>query len=353
MSIEKSAFGITPKGEQVDRYKLQNKNGMAVEIITYGGIISSVKVPNKGGVFEDVVIGFDSFEPYTQDPHYFGALIGRFGNRIANATFAIDGHVYQLDANNGPNALHGGPEGFHKAVWTVVSATKEEEGTVLKLKYFSKHMEEGFPGNLTVFVTYTLTEENALEVAYEATTDQTTIINLTQHTYFNLSADFSKPILDHEITIDADTFVAIDETAIPIGTLEDVSNTPFDFRTSKTIAAEIDAEHDQIQKGAGYDHCWVLNHQDKGFRVVASAYDHTSGRKLVLTTTEPGMQLYTGNYINGEMPSRDGKTYNRRSGFCFETQHYPDSPNQPSFPTTLLKVGETFKSKTSFAFSTL
>lgn len=353
MSIVKSAFGISPKQEQVDRYTLQNKNGMSVDIITYGGIISSIKVPNKSGVFEDVVIGFDTFEPYTQDPHYFGALIGRFGNRIANATFSIEDQVYHLAANNGPNALHGGPEGFHKAIWTVVSTKEEEQGISLTLKYFSKDMEEGFPGNLTVLVTYTLTPENTLDINYEATTDKTTVVNLTQHTYFNLAADFSKTILDHEITIDADTFVAIDETAIPTGILESVAHTPFDFRKPKTIAAEIEAENDQIKKGAGYDHCWVLNHQDKGYRVVASAYDSASGRKLEVATTEPGMQLYTGNYINGQMPTRDGQTYNRRSGFCFETQHYPDSPNQPSFPTTLLKEGETFSSKTSFRFSTL
>lgn len=351
VSIEKSVYGKTSEGEEVESYKLKNQNGMEVDIMTYGGIISSLKVPNKEGVSEEVVLGFNNFEQYTKDNPYFGALIGRYGNRIAKAKFMLDGVEYKLAANNGSNNLHGGPEGFHRRIWTAEEAKGGDKAT-LKLKYVSKDMEEGFPGNLTVFVTYTLTNDNTLEVDYEATTDKKTVVNLTQHSYFNLSGDFSKKILDHEITIDADKLVPVDANLIPTGKLEDVTNTPFDFRQPKAIGKEIEAENDQLKKGLGYDHCWVLNNQDKGFRFAASAYEPTSGRLLEVYTDEPGIQLYTGNFLDGTLPTRDGKTYEHRTGFCLETEHYPDSPNQKDFPSTVLNPGETYKSKTSFKFST-
>lgn len=351
VTIEKSGYGTTAKGEKIDSYKLKNQKGMEVDIMTYGGIITSLKVPNKAGVSEEVVIGFNNFEQYTKDNPYFGALIGRYGNRIAKGKFTLDGKEYKLATNNGENALHGGPEGFHRRIWTVEEA-KGGNAAVLKLKYISKDMEEGYPGNLTVFVTYTLNNDNSLDVLYEATTDKKTVVNLTQHSYFNLSGDFTKTILNNEITIDADKLVPVDADLIPTGKLDDVTNTPFDFRKPKAIGKDIEVTNDQLKKGLGYDHCWVLNNQDKGFRFAASAYDPTSGRLLEVYTDQPGIQLYTGNFLDGTLPTRDGKTYAHRTGLCLETQHYPDSPNQKDFPTTVLNPGENYKTKTSFKFST-
>ncbi|MFV8374783.1 aldose epimerase family protein [Flavobacterium sp. LB1P71] len=350
VSIAKAVYAKTDKGEQVDRYTLKNQKGMEVNIITYGGIISSLKVPNKAGVSEEVVIGFNSLEQYMKPNPYFGALIGRYGNRIAKGKFNLDGKEYSLAINNEPNALHGGPEGFHRVVWTAAEA-KGGDSASLKLKYVSKDMEEGYPGNLTVFVTYTLKNDNSLDVLYEATTDKKTIVNLTQHSYFNLSSDFSKPILDHEITIDADKLVPVDATLIPTGKLTDVTNTPFDFRKPKVVGKDIEAKDDQLKKGLGYDHCWVLNNQGKGERFAASAYDAGSGRLLEVYTDQPGIQLYTGNFLDGTLPMRNGGTYAHRTGLCLETQHYPDSPNQKDFPSTVLSPGENYKTKTTFKFS--
>lgn len=350
VTIVKSEYGTTEKGEKVDSYKLKNQKGMEVDIITYGGIITSLKVPNKDGKSEEVVLGFNSLEQYMKPNPYFGALIGRFGNRIAKGKFTLDGKEYKLAKNNGENALHGGPEGFHRVVWTA-EEVKGGDNASLKLKYISKDMEEGYPGNLTVYVTYTLTNDNALDVVYEATTDKKTVLNLTQHSYFNLSSDFSKTILDHEITIDADKLVPVDATLIPTGELTDVTNTPFDFRKPKTVGTAIGAKDDQLKKGLGYDHCWVLNNQDKGERFAASAYDATSGRLLEVFTDQPGIQLYTGNFLDGTLPMRNGGTYAHRTGFCLETQHYPDSPNQKNFPSTVLSPGENYKTKTTFKFS--
>lgn len=350
VSIVKSEYGKTEKGIQIDQYTLKNQKGMEVNIITYGGIITSLKVPNKSGKSEEVVIGFNSLEQYQKPNPYFGALIGRFGNRIAKGKFTLDGKEYALAINNKPNALHGGPEGFHRVVWTAEEA-KGGDTASLKLKYTAKDMEEGYPGNLTVFVTYTLNKDNALDVLYEATTDKKTIVNLTQHTYFNLSSDFTKPILDHEITIDADKLVPVDATLIPTGELTDVTNTPFDFRKATTVGARIKATDDQLKKGGGYDHCWVLNNQDKGERFAASAYEANSGRLLEVFTDQPGIQFYSGNFLDGTLPMRNGGTYAHRTGFCLETQHYPDAPNQKNFPTTVLSPGENYKTKTTFKFS--
>nr|WP_315190591.1 aldose epimerase family protein [uncultured Flavobacterium sp.] len=350
VTIAKSAYGTTEKGEKVDSYKLTNQKGMEVNIITYGGIISSLKVPNKAGKSEEVVIGFNSLDQYMKANPYFGALIGRYGNRIAKGKFTLDGKEYSLTINNEPNALHGGPEGFHRVVWTAEEA-KGGDSASLKLKYVSKDMEEGYPGNLTVFVTYTLHNDNSLDVLYEATTDKKTVVNLTQHSYFNLSSDFSKPILDHEITIDADKLVPVAATLIPTGKLTDVTNTPFDFRKPKAIGAAIEAKDEQLKNGLGYDHCWVLNNQGKGERFAASAYEATSGRLLEVYTDQPGIQFYSGNFLDGTLPMRNGGTYARRTGFCLETQHYPDSPNQKDFPTTVLNPGENYKTKTTFKFS--
>ena len=350
VSIAKAIYGKTDKGEQVDRYTLKNQKGMEVNIITYGGIISSLKVPNKAGVSEEVVIGFNSLEQYMKPNPYFGALIGRYGNRIAKGKFTLDGKEYSLAINNKPNALHGGPEGFHRAIWTAVEV-KGGDNASLKLKYVSKDMEEGYPGNLTVFVTYTLDKNNSLEVLYEATTDKKTVVNLTQHSYFNLSGDFSKPILDQEITINADKLVPVAATLIPTGKLTDVTNTPFDFRKPKTIGKDIEAKDEQLKNGLGYDHCWALNNQNKGERFAASDYDAGSGRLLEVYTDQPGIQLYSGNFLDGTLPMRNGGTYAHRTGLCLETQHYPDSPNQKDFPSTVLNPGEKYKTKTTFKFS--
>lgn len=350
VSIAKSEYGKTAKGVQIDQYTLKNQKGMEVNIITYGGIITSLKVPNKEGKSEEVITGFNSLEQYQKPNPYFGALIGRFGNRIAKGKFTLDGKEYSLSINNRPNALHGGPEGFHRVVWTAEEAKGGDTAT-LKLKYVAKDMEEGYPGNLTVYVTYTLNKDNVLDVLYEATTDKKTVLNLTQHTYFNLSSDFSKPILDHEITIDADKLVPVDATLIPTGQLTDVTNTPFDFRKPKLAGKDINATDDQLKKGGGYDHCWVLNNQGKGERFAASAYHAGSGRLLEVYTDQPGIQFYSGNFLDGTLPMRDGGTYARRTGLCLETQHYPDSPNQKDFPTTVLSPGENYKTKTTFKFS--
>ncbi len=350
MSIEKTTFGTTSAGVKVDSYKLKNQKGMEVSIMTYGGIIISLKVPNKAGKSEEVVLGFNNSEQYTKDNSYFGALIGRYGNRIAKGKFTLDGKNYQLATNNGENSLHGGPEGFHRRVWTVEEA-KGGDAATLKLKYISKDMEEGYPGNLTVFVTYTLHNNNSLDVLYEATTDKKTVLNLTQHSYFNLSGDFTKTILDHQITIDADKLVLVDANLIPTGKLDDVTNTPFDFRKPKAIGKDIAVTNDQLKKGLGYDHCWVLNNQNKGERFATSAYEPTSGRLLEVYTDQPGIQFYTGNFLEGTLPMRNGGTYAHRTGFCLETQHYPDSPNQKDFPSTVLNPGEKYSTKTSFKFS--
>jgi len=341
-SIEKTAYGTTPLGENVDKYTLKNQKGMEVSIITYGGTITSLKVPNKNGLYENVVLGYDSLENYTNSNTYFGAIIGRYGNRIAKGKFTIDGIEYKLATNNGPNHLHGGAKGFDKVVWSAV-VIKGENAVSLKLSYISKDMEEGYPGNLKVVVTYTLTNDNILEVIYEAVTDKKTIINLTQHSYFNLSANFSQTILDHEVVINADSFIPVDTTLIPTGKIAEVTNTPFDFKEAKMIGKDIEAKDDQLKKGSGYDHCWVLNNQNIGYKLAASAYHSESGRLLEIYTDEPGMQFYTGNFLGG--------TFRNRAGFCFETQHYPDSPNQKNFPSTVLNPGEKYNSKTSFKFS--
>lgn len=351
ITISKSDYGKTTDGISVEQYILKNKKGMKISIITYGGIITSWTAPDKNGMYQDIVLGYNSLDEYIKSTPYFGAIIGRYGNRIANGKFTLEGIEYTLAQNNGPNNLHGGIKGFDKVVWTARTSTTDNKVS-LQLTYLSKDMEEGFPGNLETVVTYTLTEDNTLEVLYEATTDKKTIVNLTQHSYFNLSGDFNKTILDHEITIDADTYIPVDETLIPTGELALVVGTPFDFRKPKTMALEINADNDQLKKGGGYDHCWVLNDQDQGMRLNATAYHPESGRLLEVFSNEPGIQLYSGNFLDGTLPSKNGGTYAYRSGFCLETQHYPDSPNQNNFPSVVLNPEEKYSSKTTFKFST-
>ncbi len=350
VTISKEAFGVTADSINVDSYTLKNSKGMEVSIITYGGIITSLKVPNKENKIEDVVLGYNTLAHYEKSSPFFGALIGRYGNRIAKGKFTLDGNEYQLATNNDPNHLHGGDKGFDKVVWNA-SEEKTDSTASLVLTYLSKDMEEGYPGNLKTKVTYTLDNNNVLDVLYEAATDKKTIVNLTQHSYFNLSGDFSKTILDHEITINADKFIPVDETLIPTGELKDVTNTPFDFRNAKVVGKDIEVENEQLKRGLGYDHCWVLNNQNEGMRLASTAYNPESGRLLEIFTNEPGIQFYTGNFLDGTLPSKQGGTYAFRTGFCLETQHYPDSPNQKDYPSVVLNPGEKYETKTSFKFS--
>ncbi|WP_423819719.1 aldose epimerase family protein [Salinimicrobium sp. TIG7-5_MAKvit] len=341
-------YGKAPQGEQVDQFTLRNEQGMEVKITTYGGRITSLKIPDKNDNFEDVVLGFDSLEQYLEENPFFGALIGRYGNRIAQGKFSLDGQEYTLAQNNGENHLHGGDKGFDKVVWKI---NESSEPNSLVLSYISEHMEEGCPGRLETEVTYTLTEDNSLDVEYKATTDRKTIVNLTQHAYFNLSGDFANSILDHQVQINADDFVPIDENLIPTGEISTVTGNPFDFKEPKAIGKEINAAHEQLRRGNGYDHTWVINNPESGLRFAASALHPESGRKLEVYTTEPGMQLYTGNFLDGTLPLQNGKGfYEKRSGLCFETQHYPDTPNQENFPSVVLEPGKTYSSKTSYRF---
>ncbi|MGY5355684.1 aldose epimerase family protein [Wenyingzhuangia sp. IMCC45467] len=350
VTITKESFGTTEDHIPVENYILKNSNGMEVSVITYGGIIKSLKVPNKDQVIEDVVLGFNSLAQYEKPNPYFGALIGRFGNRIAKGKFSLDGKEYTLATNDGENHLHGGPEGFHRKVWKA-SEKQTEHSSSLVLSYLSKDMEEGYPGNLQVEVTYTLTDKNDLAVSYSATTDKKTVLNLTQHSYFNLSGDFSKTILDHDVTINADRYLPVDATLIPTGELRDVTGNPFDFREAKQVGKEINNDNEQLKRGLGYDHCWVLNETKDAIGFAASAYDKASGRLLEVFTNEPAIQFYTGNFLDGTLPSKQEGTYGHRTGFCLETQHYPDSPNQEDFPSVTLEPGQNYKSSTVFRFS--
>lgn len=349
-SISKRSFGITPDSIEVEAYTLTNINGMEVGIITYGGIITSLKVPDVDNVYDDVVLGYDSLDQYIRSSPYFGAIIGRYGNRIANGKFTLDDVEYSLVTNDGKNHLHGGLKGFDKVVWTARTG-EMDDAVFLALSYLSKDMEEGYPGNLECTVTYTLTNDNVLDVFYEATTDKKTVVNLTQHSYFNLSGDFSKSTLDHDVSINADKFLPVDATLIPTGELQDVTGTPFDFRTAKSIGQDIAMDNEQLKLGGGYDHCWVLNDQDTGMRLAATAFDKESGRYMEVRSDEPAIQFYTGNFLDGTLPGKQGGTYGHRSGFCLETQHYPDSPNQRSFPTVVLLTGEKYETRTSFKFT--
>ena len=350
LKIDKIQFGETMDGTDVDQFILSNNSGMEIRIITYGGIITSWTAPDKNGNYKDIVLGYNTLAEYEAETPYFGALIGRYVNRIAKGKFSLDNQKYTLAVNNGVNHLHGGLKGFDKVVWdakTIVS-----DSTVsLELSYLSKDMEEGYPGNLETKVTYTLNNKDELSVNYEATTDKPTIVNLTQHSYFNLTADFNKDILGHELVINADSFLPVNNTLIPTGEFRDVTGTPFDFKTSKAIGIHIDNENIQLKNGLGYDHCWVLNDQNTGVRFVASAYEPVSGRLLEVFSDETGIQFYSGNFLDGTLPSKNNGVYQHRTGFCLETQHYPDSPNQKNFPSVRLNLGEKYNSKTVFRLS--
>jgi aldose 1-epimerase len=329
--------------DSVFQYTLTNKNGMIVKILNYGGTVTDIITPDKNGKMGDVILGYESLDGYLQTGNpYFGCLVGRYGNRIANAKFTLDGKEYTLAANNGPNSLHGGLKGFDKVIWTVKLAT---DSSVL-LSYLSKDGEEGYPGNLSVDVMYSLGQDNSLKIEYAAVTDKATPLNLTNHCYFNLSAGADSTILDHELMLKADKYTPVNETLIPTGKIDDVRGTPMDFTSAKKIGKDLASV-----KG-GYDHNWVLNRSGNDLELIASVYHVGSGRYMEVYTTQPGIQFYTGNFLDGTLKNtRGGVKYVQHAALCLETQHFPDSPNQPSFPNTILKPGETYHHTTVYKFS--
>ena len=348
--IEKAAYGQLPDGRNADLYTLHNAAGMTAKITNYGGIIVALTAPDKDGTFEDVTLGVHSLANYVKGTPFFGALVGRYGNRIAKGKFTLDGKPYTLVTNNMGNHLHGGSVGFDKVLWTATPVEGDEPA--LKLSYVSKDGEEGYPGNLSVTVTYTLQKDNALRIDYQATTDKPTVVNLTNHTYFNLTGGAKRDILDHVLTLNADHYVPVDKTLIPTGKLAPVVGTPFDFTKPTRVGDHINDSTDvQIKYGLGYDHCWVLSDSSHSLKPIATVFEPTSGRVMEVKTTEPAVQFYTGNFLDGTVMGREGKSYSKRYALCLETEHYPDSPNQPNFPTTVLRPGETYKTTTVYQFS--
>lgn len=351
-SITSAPFGKTADGQSVEIYTLRNRHGMEARITNYGGIVVSLTAPDRAHKFADVVLGYDDLDSYLNPPFpYFGAIIGRYGNRIAKGRFTLNGVEYKLAVNNGENHLHGGLKGFDKVVWTA-QQIKSAAGPALALTYLSKDGEEGYPGNLRVRVVYTLTNNNELKIDYTASTDKDTVTNLTHHSYFNLAGEGNGDILDHRVVLKASRFVPTDAGSIPTGELKNVTGTPFDFLSAHAIGERIDDDDPQLKFGNGYDHTWVINGRAGVLRQAASVYEPVTGRVMEVWTTEPGVQFYTGNFLDGSRPGKSGKPYQRRSGFCLETQHYPDSPNRPNFPTTTLRKGATYRSTTIYRFST-
>ncbi|MFO1389663.1 aldose epimerase family protein [Cellvibrio sp.] len=349
LHISQTSFGHSTEGVAASLFTLTNANGLIVKITNFGGIITEIHVPDKHGQFTDVNLGFDSIEPYYKDSPYFGALIGRFGNRIAGGKFTLDGKTYELATNNGNNHLHGGLVGFDKVVWNA-STFKTENSVGLTLKYLSVDGDQGYPGNLDVTVVYELTNNNEILVKYHAVTDKATPVNLTQHAYFNLAGK-GGDILNHEVMINADRFTAIDPEAIPTGELPSVVGTPFDFRTPHLVGERINEDHEQLKNGNGYDHNFVLNKaHPKELSLAARVFEKNSGRVLEVFTQEPGVQFYSGNWMDGSLTGK-GWHYTRRCGLCLEPQHFPDSPNQPHFPNTILRPGEEYRSVMSYKFS--
>ena len=344
----KAAYETTVDNKPVQLYILNNANGVQVAITNYGGRVVALVVPDKNGVLTDITLGYDSLNHYrTRNEAYFGALIGRYGNRIAKAQFSLNGKTYQLAANNGVNSLHGGPSGFHNQVWDAV----QKDGRTLELAYISKDGEEGYPGNLTVKVIYTLTDANELKIDYEAATDQATVVNLTNHAYFNLNGQGNETITDHMLTIYASKYSAVDTTLIPAGDPVSVDATPFDFRVSKQVGKDINAADAQIKNGLGYDHNFVLDKkQITGLEKAASVYAPSTGILMDVFTTEPAIQFYSGNFLDGKLIGKQQKQYGYRSAFCLETQHYPDAPNQPSFPSTVVEPGKKYQTTTIYQF---
>jgi aldose 1-epimerase len=349
-NVKKQAFGKTADGAPVEVYTLANRNGMEASIATYGGAVVSLTAPDRNGKLADVVLGCADVTGYEKQTAFFGALIGRYGNRIGHGQFKLEGVEYKLPKNDGDNTLHGGPQGFDKRVWEATPVSGAG-GQALELTYVSKDGEEGFPGALTAKVVYTLTDRNELKIDYTATTDKPTVVNLTNHSYFNLAGQGEGTILKHEVMIDANRFTPVDKGLIPTGELQAVKDTPFDFTKATAIGARIDQGDQQLQFGRGYDHNWVLNKGAGGLTKAAEVYESTTGRVMEVLTTEPGLQFYTGNFLDGTIKGKGGKVYQHRGAFCMETQHFPDSPNKSGFPSTELKPGVTYHTTTIYRFS--
>jgi aldose 1-epimerase len=347
-SITKTAFGNLPDGRPATLYTLANRNGLVVKVTDFGGIITEIHTPDRHGRFGDIVLGFDSVEPYVQDSPYFGALIGRYGNRVCEGRFTLDGTSYQLPVNNGRHHLHGGPCGYDKVLWTALPF-QEGDSVGLTLMHRSRDGEQGYPGNLDVTVVYQLTGANEFIMTFDAVTDKATPVNLTQHSYFNLCGEGD--ILAHELQIDADAFTPIDATAIPVGRISPVAGTAFDFRAARTVGQRIGDQDEQLANGGGYDHNFVLNNPGPGRASRAARLrDPASGRVLELFTEEPGLQFYSGNFLDGQLHGK-GRSYPFRSGLCLEPQHFPDSPNQPAFPNTILRPGQEYATVSTYLFS--
>jgi aldose 1-epimerase len=346
--VSVKAFGRSPDGTSVDLYTLRNANGAEVRITNYGGIVTHLFMPDRDGKLGDVVLGYDSLEGYLRSSPYFGCLVGRYGNRIAGARFSLEGRAYSLAKNNGPNSLHGGLQGFDKVVWQV-GRIASKFGVALEFRYVSPDGEEGYPGNLSVTAVYTLTHENALRLDFTATTDKATVVNLTHHSYFNLAG--AGDILNHELMIPAEEFTPVNADLIPTGELRALRGTPLDFSAPTRIGARINQPDEQLKLGRGYDHNFVLNNPVGKLALAARVFEPTTGRVLEVETTEPATQFYSGNFLDGTITGKGGQVYHQRTGFCIEPQHYPDSPNQPEFPSTVLRPGETYTNTISYKFS--
>ena len=354
-SISKAAFGKTPDGTPVEIYTLRNSKGAEACIMTYGGIVQKLTMPDKNGNYADVVLGFDTLDGYTNPKYvgacpYFGALIGRYGNRIGGAKFTLEGKTYTLAGNNNGNSLHGGIKGFDKVVWKATPLVTAN-GAALELNYLSKDGEEGFPGNLNVTAVYTLTDDNALKLTFSATTDKPTVVNLTHHSYFNLAGQGNGDILGHLVYMNSDQTTPVDSGLIPTGAFADVTGTPFDFRKPTAIGARINDPDTVLQYGPGYDHNWVINKPFGEFGLMARVVEPNSGRVMEVWSDEPGLQFYAGNFLDGTLTGKDGKVYQRRYAFCMEPQHYPDSPNKPKWPSVELKPGQTYHNVIEYKFS--
>ncbi|MHC4084958.1 MAG: aldose epimerase family protein [Planctomycetota bacterium] len=346
MSINTESFGKTPDGQRVALYTLTNANGIRARITNYGAILVSLEVPDKNGKLADITLGFDTLEGYIKGHPYFGATVGRYANRIGAAKFKLNGLEYQLAANNGPNHLHGGIKGFDKVVWKTEEERGDSDKVLVKLSYLSKDGEEGYPGNLTCTVIYTLTKDDELKINYEAETDKATVINLTNHSYWNLAGQGNGDILSHELTLNADKYTPVDEGLIPTGEIRNVKDTPMDFTKPMAIGSRI------AQVEGGYDHNYVLNSSGGTLALCAKVYEPTSGRVMEIYTIQPGVQFYTGNFLDGSITGKAGRVYNKNYGFCLETQHFPDSPNKPDFPSVVLKPGDKYTTVTVHKFYT-
>jgi aldose 1-epimerase len=349
--IEKILFGTLPDGREVYQYTLKNGTGSSIQIITYGAIVTSIIIPDRNGKFETVVLNYDSLQGYVNDHCYFGAIAGRYGNRVAKGKFHLNGHYFQLTINDGKHHLHGGVNGFNKKLW-VGKIVKDTNEPSLALTYISPDKEEGYPGAVTLTVTYTLTEKNELRVEYRGTTDQTTILNPTHHSYFNLSGSCTNTILDHVLSIESDSITMVDQELIPTGAYYEVKNTPLDFRTPTAVGLHIHENDQQLLCGKGYDHNWILRDYNGKVRKVAELYEQRSGRLMSVFTDQPGLQFYSGNFLRGTVRGKDGFVYENRTGLCLEAQCPPDSPNRPEFPSVTLKPGETYEQITIYQFST-